>query len=416
MNNKYLYAIFALYTACEIYNYYRHRKMVNNINNYKTPAISINETKQKHIRETVMSNIIDHDKDSKKFIEHLFYNKINFESIPRNMLHTALGSMLFLKDKYNYQESLEIEGYINQLELKHNTYLKYDSNKTIKYMIFGKTPIYTWYKPIMMISLMYATRKIFNIYLKKLGFVQYKFENGFVVWVRTPKIIKRNPLIVFHCSIGGCMPYYKFIKEIMNDRILLLPELPGISWENFVYKPPLLNEVAENLNEIVSSLNITNYDLLCHSFGSLLCMKYFYKYHKQIKKIICVESGVIINHIFGMYTEFYEIMNMTNGKSKDFLDYACAPITHRDPYIQFYFHRDLSVTDTVLLGREEENNTEIHLVLSENDDKIPAEYYCHYVKSKKLPYNIKIFDKRTHGAFAYDTEFQQYVIEIANKN
>lgn len=404
-----------LYTFSELYCYYKHIVMVRKLNESCNYDLHYDTDKDKHIRVTAMTNIIEHDKDSKKFCEHLFYNKIKFENIPRNLLIHTLGTMLFMKNTFANKEYLEVDNYVTMIEKSHNVNLTntyYDKN--VKYMIFGKTPIFTWYKPLFLIFIMYCAKKIFNRYLYKLGFVRQQFPNGYVVWIRKCIAPKYNPLILFHCSVGGCIPYYKIIKELIVGRTLILSELPGISWENYVSTPPLLVQVAENLHEVVVQNNISNYDLLCHSFGGLLCMKYFYKYHSEIKKIICIESGVILNHVFNVYSQFFEIMSVKN-KPMDYIDFICAPITHRDPYIQYYFHRDLHLSDTILLGRPEENNKEIHLILSEDDDKIPTEYYHHYVNSKKLPYNLKIFKKRTHGAFIYDFEFQNYVINILNK-
>jgi pimeloyl-ACP methyl ester carboxylesterase len=402
---------YGIYTLSELYSYYKHKIMVKNLNDF---TVAIAKTTDKQLRETTIDNIIEHDKDSKKFCEHLFYNKISFDNIPRNLLVHSFSTMLFMKNNFTKDEQNEIEKYINKFETRHNVILKNKYDDSIPYIVFGKTKIFTWYKPLFIKLFLYCIKKIFNKWLSKLGFIKQQFPNGYVVWIRICSEVNKlyDPLILFHCSIGGSISYSHLIPKLMVGRTLILSELPGISWENYVYQPPILAEVADNLHSVIMQHGISQYNLLCHSFGGLLCIKYFYRYHNEVKKIICIESAVIVNHAFNIYSEFYDMS--VNSKSRDLIQLMCTSITHRDPYIQFYLHRDLSVSDTILLGREEEKNKEIHIILADNDDKIPTHYYSHYIKSKKLPYIVKIFEQRMHGAFLVDKEIQDYVFNVLN--
>lgn len=399
------------YMICEGINMFKYYVTKSYVDKYYHQP-KVNKTLRLTVANKLIDNILMYDKDPKRFVENLFYNKIPFEQIPKNYLIKVLGGLIFAKNQLSIMETIIIYRFIEMMETKTNTKFKNNYNINLPHIKFGDNQIITWYQPFGVIMMKLFVRKLFNAYLHKLGFKRHNLDNGFVVWIRVDDNIKYNPLILFHCSIGGCIPYSGMIHKIMEGRILILPEIPGVSWENYVHEPPTLNYMADMLHDKINDLKLIKYDVMCHSFGWALCTKYFYKYHSEINKIVCVEASVILNHALNVYSEFYDVTCGLNSPDK--LGKLCIPFLHRDVYLQFYFQKDLSIYDSILIDREEEIGKDIHLILVDKDDKIPTAYYDYYIKKKNLPYKVKIFNNRYHASFVYDMEIQNYMLTIIN--
>jgi hypothetical protein len=397
-----------IYLFLELYNlisYYITILIINTSCNKYTFQTNSKFT----LTDEVINNIIHHDLDQQKLIEQLFFNKVQFKDITRHSLEKSLAYMLFVKS-YNDLDMLELQyinKYISLIEKKNNVFFSKDKSIVQPCIEYGHSKISTWYTPIIIRLIKWMGRQATEFHMLYHGFTKY-IEKGIIIWIRIDKNIKHDPLIFTHCTLG-LVVYPHIIKKIMKNRILIIPETAGIIWNsNFPSDPDIL---ATILFDKLCKLNITKYDLLVHSYGFVLGMKFFNKYSSHVNKIFAVESPILITHAFSSYEEFLDT-RFHHINLKEPLNLFCKCTTNRDIVIQYHLQRCLVLHNSTLL--ESNCTKKVYLLLSEHDVRVPLKHYKHYINSKGLPYEIILFKNRTHGAFIYDSEFYNAVINLVN--
>jgi hypothetical protein len=401
-----------LYLLLELFNYIKYYLVKLQINKTYIES-NCNIINKYKISDEVIKNILHHDKDPQKIIEHLFFNKVDIIDINKKSLSRALGFLLFSKKDLCSTELNYIDTYILQIENRFNIQIK-DTDIIYQCIEAGHASVITWYYPLFIRCVKLCARKIIELYMiHYLKFKKYTYKAGIVIWIRIDENIKYNPLILFHCSLG-IVGYPFIIPNIMKNRVLIIPEIAGILWNSFDISNP--DKLSDLLYDKINELNINaKYDLLIHSYGFILSLKFLHKYHHIVNRIIAMESPIIINHSMESYHEFVNTIQHINFL--DPISVICRYTTNRDTVIQYHFQRCTMSHNSSLIGFDDysiEKDKNIHLVLSGNDPRVSAQHYIHYIKSKNLPYNVTVFEGREHGAYLYDNEFQEYILKLIN--
>jgi pimeloyl-ACP methyl ester carboxylesterase len=403
------------YAVAEIYNYMNYKQLLKSI----TPIKNCEFEDDKHmydIKENIKDSLLTKEYNLKTFIKQITYNKLELEDIPRKCITDSLGSMIFMKKNISHNKINEIEEFVDKVEQKIGTKFSVVDND-VPHIIWGQETILPWYQPLFFRGIKFLVRKCFNIYLYNIGFKKYRDPNGYVIWHRINNNASETPLVLFHCSIAGVMTYSRIINLLIKDRTVILPEVPGISWDNHVTCPPGIREMTRILNNKLHEWNIGKHDIISHSFGGVVAISYMHKYSQQVKKCVFVEVGVFVSHVLQIYCELNDLTNVYQGKNLDIssmlTNIMLIPVFHRDPYILYYLNREVWLKDSSLFGLEcTDRNEETHIIMSENDDKFHVKAYEYYLQNNDLKYKWKTFKDRFHGAFCHDREMQDYVLSI----
>ena len=386
----------------------------NQNNNNNNKFVAADKLVNKFVAsDELVNNVLEHDMDPHGFIEQLFYNKYKYEEINKPSIRRAFAYLLFAEREPDELENEYIDKYINLFEQKYgNKFL--DGGEIQECIEIGHAKIYTWYMPLFYRIIKYFTRIGYELFMHYHGFRKIKSDK-LVLWIRTDNEIKYRPLILFHCSVG-IIGYPKVLPLLSSNRTIIIPEISGILWNSYSVSDP--DKLCTILFNELDKLNIHNYDILMHSYGFVLGLKYLHKYHEHIHKIIVAESPVIMNHSLKPFVEFVDVMKYINFT--DVIDVIAASTTCRDIVIQYHLQRCATPHNTTLIGFLHndaiESTKDIYFILSGDDNRVPVKHYQYHIDKKNLPYKTIVLDNRKHGAFLYDTEFQKHVIDIINQD
>jgi pimeloyl-ACP methyl ester carboxylesterase len=268
-------------------------------------------------------------------------------------------------------------------------------------------------------------------YLKKNNFIKMVCNNGLIIWYKIGLTKPNHANIFIHSSIGGLSIYKNFINKL-SDKIgdtytTILLEIPGISFGNNIYIPPTIYSITQYLVSFIKLNKINNINIMGHSFGCNVVSCLINRFYKDLRdngillnKTILIEGLVFLPRLMNIYKFFNEnsfTMVTDIIKRGNYRDLVSIPFFYRDLYLQFYMQRCLSLTDSTLVGltEYEQLDNKIHLILSEDDDKIIVNDLVYYLQSKRYKCDIKIFDNVRHGDFAFDERMQDHAIELLNK-
>lgn len=99
-----------------------------------------------------------------------------------------------------------------------------------------------------------------------------------------------EPLVILHGLFGASDNWMSIAKELQNDFKLIIVDQRNHGQsehaEEWNYEV-----MAEDLNELVTELNLSSFHLMGHSMGGKTAMKFASLYPQSIKKLIIVDIG-----------------------------------------------------------------------------------------------------------------------------
>lgn len=396
------------YAYFEYDNYKKHNELIKSIYDSE---INSNITEYKHrsfqIQNFINCNIILND-NLEITIKQWFYNKKEIYEISYDDLYNFFKILFYNCENLSYKHTELIYNCIDKIENKLN--LKFQKGiKYNDYIKVGTNDFKIWYVPFVGNLIKSNLKHIFGLWMKFNNFNLINLDNNYKVWYRNNN--SKNNLCAFHCSILGASSLMLFINKIKNlDYNIYIPEIPGICYDSFVNKIRKIEYYNDLLYEYFVSNNITNIDMIGHSFGGMCLTKFFYKYNYIINKTIFIEAPVFSINVFKLHNESIELNRVRH--------FWIIPLMHRDPYVMFYFYKNVDILNTnIYLEYLDKINKKINIILVDLDDKIPSIDYLNYVnKYNSDKVNLKIFNNNSHGAFLYKDSMQKYVISLLNES
>ncbi len=369
----------------------------------------------------LINNFTNYNYNIIKCIEQLFYNKINYKNITKNNLLTALSYKIYHRTNLNFQQNKKIHDLIKEIELKINHKFIDNMNYNQDFIKVAHNNFMCWYQPLFLILFKNILKWVFHLWMVK-NFNYEVMENNYVIYHSKKIDPNKKTLILFHCSIAGGLSLIKFISKIINNYNLIIPEIPGYSWNyyyndmNNIYDMEFYNE--QLINFIDNKFNNIRFNLISHSLGGITCIKFYYQYkfklqkNNLISKIIFIESPILPFNTYKLHCESYDLKTLLNNYSV--FDILSIPFLQRDLYVQYYINKNVNNLNCSYYF--DDDNIESHVVLVEKDNKIPTEYYKYFLEKKNLDKvaNLKIFNNYTHGSFLINNEIQNYIIKILN--
>lgn len=99
-----------------------------------------------------------------------------------------------------------------------------------------------------------------------------------------------NPLILLHGFLESSNIWGDFIHEYQTGRQIVTIDLPGHGKSGCFDKVHSMEEMAEAVHEVLSTLNLQKADFTGHSMGGYVALAYLEKYPKAINKLILLNS------------------------------------------------------------------------------------------------------------------------------
>lgn len=417
------FIILITYFIFEISNYIKYRLIFNKFNNFRNKETVSIETINKYVDE-IINDYKYHIDDLPLHLDDHYYTPQNHDNTTRNSLASML-TQLFYYPNHNTigeVENQKIQTIINIYEDKlqkkfKNIDIEYHV-PTHKYVKWSEDELLAWYKPLILLFLMKLVKLIFRLYLFYHGFQKLKTKLGITIWyIERPK----QPCNLFiHASVAGLMIYPNFIKKLVKKNCsIILPEIPGICFENLFTEPLTIRQICDDIVSFVVDLNIKHINLLAHSFGCSFA-SYIVNNHKQtflnnkicFDKTIMIEGGILIPRIMKIFWEVNQPFDVL-WKNLTWTDMITVLFLHRDLYSQFFIKRCTKLTDNILLGISPyEYSGKVFMFMSQDDNKFITKSFVSYMKTKNIPFKYKIYPNRRHGIFIADDEMQNDVIEL----
>lgn len=418
--------LFFIYGIFEIINFIKYNKFKKEVESqlYTKKNLYLSDKNEKrHIGFNIL-NLIEYLNNTNKnnitkIIEQLFYDKIKITEIRFVNLYEALCYYIYNQLNLSFQKSQTIFSLINNIEQKIGFTFKRDFIKQ-EYIKVTRNKFQFWYQPFILIIIKYFLKLLFHLFMKILKFESYK-ENNLIIY--TNNNLNKKNVVLFHCSVAGALSLILLIKRMKNDYNLIIPEIPGLSW-NYYYDLQKINNL-DYYNDIVINFikrkNLNNLNLICHSLGGITCLKFYNQIifknpFIKINNIFFCEAPAFPIYIFKLHSESYDIFKSIKYYIKNcyLFDLLIIPFLQRDIYVQYYVNMDINTFDSCFFYKE--SDTKIHLILVDKDSKIPTDFYLDYLQNKNLLDKIetKLFFNSRHGSFLYKKNIQDYLIEKLN--
>lgn len=395
-----------LYILLELLNYITH---INTLNSLQNRRGEVQECSLRHKVKHIQT-LCKYDPDPVKSIEDIYYGEVEWSKIPRDDLKTTLTLIInnFRKNNVLPKDGELVEKALQSLESKTQRSLSYKPSKNIKRINLRERKLRGWYKPIILRGFIYVIRKFYDYKLHKAGFKRVQQSNGLVLWYKESD--KQNASIFFHCSIAGAIPYIKFLKNIRGT--VIIPEVPGISWQNYTNTPPSLNQIVTDTVEFTKSLGIDKFNIVAHSFGCFLGCRLINNYQQHVNKAVLIEGFVYPVRMMKAY--WYIHIPIYSMHKLSLCELLLVPFFIRDTHCQFYINREVSISDGMLnrYTRIESRKDSITVILSEYDNKIDCKRVMQYVKNSGIEYDHIVVPGKGHGSFITNDDIQDKVIGI----
>lgn len=127
------------------------------------------------------------------------------------------------------------------------------------------------------------------------GFINVK---GGKIWYEIKGSANKTPIVLLHGGPGFPSYYLNPLLDLSNDRPVLIFDQLGCGRSDRITDTSLMtieNHIYQ-LHKILDTLNISEFYLYGHSWGTMLGMDYYFKYPKGIKGLIlnspCTDIGL----------------------------------------------------------------------------------------------------------------------------
>lgn len=334
----------------------------------------------------------EHDIDT--LFSEVFIDK---QSITINNIKKLLSYCIFNIDPTTNNMRLWQSIYINSIIKKIKprlSILNNNTNTTCKSSMIMTNKLDIVHKPFAFYTLMYAIRKVFNYYMYTLGFTNIiEPITNLRVWIKYNNSATNDIPLVFIHGIGfGIIPYISKIRKLSVDRkMLIVPELPNLSYDLYKFPPPSNESIVVSLYNTLVKLGIKLIDIIGHSNGSILMNIFQIRYphmcnYKTYAEPVCFH----IHQAIGA-NMFYRFPLTTKYSIKKYILWL---FVFRDMYTQYAIKRGVFAEHGLLKNLD--NKT--HIILAKNDCVVPSFHIHKYITAHHPDVNVTVVEGN-HGVW-----------------
>jgi len=294
--------------------------------------------------------------------------------------------------------------YINNLvDIIKPKIMLYDNNKhedTNKFISghFATNRLTITHKPYIIYMILYTIRKIFNIYMYNIGYINIIDPSTRIrVWIKYNKKNKYIiPLVFLHGFGFGIVPYISKINKLSHNRTIIIPEIPNISYDFYKNHPPSINNIIYVLHDILLKQNITRVDLIGHSFGTMILNAFQLKYPDMCNCKTYAEPTCFYIQQPHIMKIGYKSPRLTFNFKK-IIKYLIYQFIFRDQYIQYIIKRCIFEEHALLNNFDNKTN----IILAKDDYLVPSVYIYNYITTYYSNVNVYMTDGN-HGSWIMD--------------
>jgi pimeloyl-ACP methyl ester carboxylesterase len=239
-------------------------------------------------------------------------------------------------------------------------------------------------------------------------------------------LIKRNidatkPPCVFIHGLGfGPYPYFKFIMELIEDRTVICPVYPNFSYDQSSNKNNLdFFNLKDNLNKFIKKMGIEKYDLVGHSYGTILSA-YFMENNDKINQIVLIDPIVFLTR----YTKINKIAYFSIQKAwhkTRFIDSLAVRIRKllihimifKDHKFELLLKRNTINFSYFTYLFDDKYINKLKILLSEYDVYVPSVQIKKYLDEKHPDVSLYYAYGHGHGSFLHGQP--KYTVKYIDK-
>lgn len=337
----------------------------------------------------------EHDMDA--YFTNVFFDK---ESITINNIKQFLSYQIFNIDptttNMRLWQSIYINSIIKVIKPRLST-LNNDTNKktnTIwKSSMVMTTKLDIVHKPYTFYILMYFVRRVFNYYMYTLGFTNIiDPTTNLRLWIKYNNTVENKTPLVFIHGVGlGIIPYIGKICQLSINRILIVPELPNMSYDLYKFPPPSNESIVVSLYNTLVKLGIRLVDIIGHSHGSTMMNIFQIRYPHMCNYKTYAEPNCFCIHLPILANVGYKF---PSTKKYNILDYILWSFVFRDMYVQYSVKRGIFAEHGLLKNLD--NKT--HIILAKDDYVIPSFHIHKYITAHHPDVNVTVVEG-DHGVW-----------------
>jgi hypothetical protein len=214
------------------------------------------------------------------------------------------------------------------------------------------------------------------------------------VWIKHNKDASNKIPLVFIHGIGlGIVPYIGKICQLSIDRrIILVPEIPNISYDLYKFPPPSNDKITKSLYNILIKQDIELIDIIAHSYGTTILNIFQIKYPHMCNYKTYAETGCL----YIQQTHLINTLIFIKKSYSGIIDYMKTIILYKDIYTQFILNRCVFYENTLIKNFDDKTT----IILADNDDLVPS-YHIHKYITTHFPQVCVEMIEGNHGAYIF---------------
>lgn len=271
--------------------------------------------------------------------------------------------------------------------------LNNDTNTIWKSSVVMTNKLDIVHKPYAFYILMYFVRRVFNYYMYTLGFTNIiDPTTNLRLWIKYNNTVENKTPLVFIHGLGlGIIPYIGKICRLSINRILIVPELPNMSYDLYKFPPPSNDSIVVSLYNTLVKLGIGLVDIIGHSYGTMIMNIFQIRYPHMCNYKTYADPTCFHIHQSRIGNIFYKF---PSTKKYNILDYMLWSFVFRDIYTQYSTKRGIFAEHGLLKNLD--NKT--HIILAKDDYVIPSFHIHKYITTHHPDVNITMVDGN-HGTW-----------------
>ncbi len=371
--------------------------------------------------EHVIKGSIMYDKQTHAIINP---DDLNIKKLSKKEIINLLGYSLFGIEQDEIYQSNEIEK-IYRLMLKIESILKYEfSSSNINrylYRSWGRDFIKFNFRPLLFqipIRLIINFIHYYMIFIMKFKYkVNKKSKIGYLYKDRD---LNKKDLIFIHGFGFGYIPYIRRLSTLnkqFNLVIMILPNISSYTYYDDIHYGyfPSHNLIKDSFYEFMNFIQVTNINILSHSFGTYITQIIRNDTRNNIiDKIILVDPIIFWIGCFKMSLYIDKIPQRGTSTSTilwmfeiliNYLIYRCL-------YLRYICYRVMFGPDFLIYDSAELEDKNIMIVLEYNDKVIPSDILYEKIKNKRISYYY--LNNAEHGSVFLSSNFDDTFKNIIN--
>lgn len=411
--------IFGLFALRELIEYYFYKKLSNFISKKKynfnyNPADSdwfenyifglpVPDLKN-WLKNTINKNI----PNSKNY-----FNSVDLDNIPKNKIFKWLSYNIYYKSAWqlNNFEINKTNLLLTKLETKLDIKFPDINNPDIYFLKFGNNRLENKYRPVIINNILNVLSDICYLTLYLFDFDKYSYNN--IIYLKSENPNLKSWTIFFHGFGFGIQPYLYYILKLRKITNLIIIILPNISNMDYKYYMPNIkydglfpeyNTWREFIKFILIKFNISNFNIIGHSFGTIIMgiLLNSPELSNKINKKIFLDPVCFFENSY----KIFRYINQPNNNG--FISKIFNFIIYRDLFLRYITHRFLYGPEFWLYKNFEKLSGNTLVILSEYDQIVPSDNLYNTFKQN----NIEVI--YIYGAGHSDMFLSQEYSDILN--